>query len=124
MFGVTSLEQEAWRAEVHWVDYAWRVYCCSCIPTTFFSGLLTTWKAAERFYAEGFGFLFHNTSLCSPYVCISLFLSLPFIFCCGCDFNWFILFFNSVYSLCLFSAHFVFVIKLELVILFLGSKCS
>ena len=30
------------------------------------------------------------------------------------------LFINSVYSLCSFSAHFVFVIKLELVILFLG----
>ena len=29
-------------------------------------------------------------------------------------------FINSVYSLCSFSAHFVFVIKLELVILFLG----
>ena len=74
----------------------------------------------ERFYVEGFGFLFDNTSLCCPCVCISLSLSLPFIFCCGCDFNWLILFINSVYSLCSFSAHFVFVIKLELVILFLG----
>ena len=25
-FGVTLLEQEAWRAQVHWVDQAWRVY--------------------------------------------------------------------------------------------------
>ena len=32
------------------------------------------------------------------------------------------LFINSVYSLCSFSAHFVFVIKLELVILIWGSK--
>ena len=23
----------AWRAQVHWVDYAWRVSCYSCIPT-------------------------------------------------------------------------------------------
>ena len=38
--------------------------------------------------------------------------------------NWFRLFINSVYNLCSFSAHFVFVIKLELVILFWGSKRS
>ena len=52
-----------------------------------------------------------------PYLCL-------FIFCCGCDFNWLRLFINSVYSLCSFSAHFVFVIKLELVFLFWGSKRS
>ena len=74
----------------------------------------------ERFYTEGFGFLFDNISLCSPCVCISLPLSLPFIFCCGCDFNWVRLFINSVYSLCSFSTHFVFVIKRELVIFDLG----
>ena len=34
--------------------------------------------------------------------------------------NWLRLFINSVYSLCSFSAHFVFVIKLELVIFNLG----
>ena len=34
--------------------------------------------------------------------------------------NWFRLFINSVYSLCSFSAHFVFVMKLELVIFNLG----
>ena len=73
-----------------------------------------------QFYAEGFDFLFDNTSLCCPCVYISLSLSLHFIFCCGCDFNWLRLFINSVYSLCSFSTHFVFVIKLELVILFLG----
>ena len=93
------------------------VYCCSCIPTTFSSGLLTAWRVVERFYVEGFGFLFDNTSLCCPYVFISLSLSLPFIFCCGCDLNWLRLFINFVYSLCSFSAHYVFVIKLELVIL-------
>ena len=38
--------------------------------------------------------------------------------------NWLRLFINSVYSLCSFSAHFVFVIKLELVILIWGSKRS
>ena len=74
----------------------------------------------ERFYAKGFDFLFDNTSLCCHCVCISPPLSLPFIFCCGCVFNWFRLFINFVYSLCSFSTHLVFVIKLELVILFLG----
>ena len=74
----------------------------------------------ERFYAEGLGFLFDNTSLCCPCVYISLPLSLPFIFYCGCDFNWLRLFINSAYNLCSFFAHFVFVIKFELVILFLG----
>ena len=72
----------------------------------------------------GFDFLFDNTSLCCPYVCISLPLSLPFIFCCVYDFNWLRLFINSVYSLCSFSTHFVFVIKLKLVFLFWGSKRS
>ena len=70
----------------------------------------------ERFYTEGFGFLFDNTSLYCPCVCISFPLSLPFIFCRGCDFNRLRLFINSVYSLCSFSAHFVFVIKHELVL--------
>ena len=49
---------------------------CSCITTSFFSGLFTAWRAAERFYAESFGFLFDNTSLCRPCICISL----PLIF--------------------------------------------
>ena len=74
----------------------------------------------ERFYVESFGFLFDNILLCCPGVCISLSLSLPFIFYCGCDFNWLILFINSVYSLCSFFAYFVFAIELELVILFFG----
>ena len=79
-FGATSLEQEAWRAQVHWVDQAWRVYCCSCIPTTFSSGLFTAQRAAERFYAEGFIFLFDNTLLCCPCICISLPLIFAFYF--------------------------------------------
>ena len=62
----------AWRAQVHWVDQAWRVFCCSCIPTTFFSGLFTAWRVAERFYAEGFSFLSDNT-LCVVFVFASLF---------------------------------------------------
>ena len=37
--------------------------CCSCIPTSFSSRLLTTWRAAKRFYAEDFDFLFDNTSV-------------------------------------------------------------
>ena len=61
---------------------------------------------------------------CGPCVRIFLPLSLPFIFYYGCDFNWLRLFINSVYSLYSFSAHFVFFIKPELVILFQGSKHS
>ena len=61
---------------MHWVDLAWRVYCCPCIPTTFFSRLFTAWRAAERFYAEGFGFLFDNTSR----VVFVFASSFPFIF--------------------------------------------
>ena len=48
-----------------------------------------------------------------PYLCL-LFSAMDVIL------DWLILFINSVYSLCSFSAYFVFVIKLELVILFLG----
>ena len=48
-----------------------------------------------------------------PYLCL-LFSVVDVIL------NWLRLFINSVYSLCSFSAHFVFVIKLELVFLFLG----
>ena len=47
---------------MHWVDLAWRVYCCPCIPIVFSSGLFTAWRAAERFYTETFGFLFDNIS--------------------------------------------------------------
>ena len=79
-FGVTLLEQEAWRAQVQWVDQTWWVFCCSCIPTSFSSGLLTAWRAAERFYAEDFGFLFDNTSLCCLRVCIFLPYSFTFHF--------------------------------------------
>ena len=48
-----------------------------------------------------------------PYLCL-LFSTVDVIL------NWLRLFINSVYSLCSFSAHFVFVIKLELVIFNLG----
>ena len=51
------------------------VYYCSCIPTTFSSGLLIAWRAVERFYAEGFGFLFDNT-LCVVLVFASFFPSI------------------------------------------------
>ena len=46
-----------------------------------------------------------------PYLCI-LFSAVDVIL------NWLRFFINSVYSLCSFSTHFVFVTKLELVILF------
>ena len=52
--------------------HTWRVFCCSCFPTTFFSGLFIAWRAVERFYAEGFDFLFDNTS-CVVLVFASLF---------------------------------------------------
>ena len=48
-----------------------------------------------------------------PYLCL-LFSVVDVIL------NWLRLFINSVYSLRSFSAHFVFVIKLELVIFYLG----
>ena len=52
-----------------------------------------------------------------PYLCL-LFFAMDVVL------NWLRLFINSVYSLCSFSAHFVFIIKLEFVILFWGSKHS
>ena len=48
-----------------------------------------------------------------PYLCL-LFSAVDVVL------NWLRLFINSVYSLCSFSAHFVFVIKLELVTFDLG----
>ena len=36
--GLTLLEQKAWKAQVHRVDQAWRVFYYSCIPTLFSSG--------------------------------------------------------------------------------------
>ena len=49
-------------------------------PNWLFSGSITAWKAAERFYAEYFGFLFDNTSVC--YLVFAFFFPtlLPFIF--------------------------------------------
>ena len=38
--------------------------------------LLIAWRAAERFYAEDFSFLFNNTLL----YCLCVFISLPLIF--------------------------------------------
>ena len=52
-----------------------------------------------------------------PYLCL-LFSTMDVIL------NWLRFFINFVYSLCSFSTHFVFVIKLELVILIWGSKDS
>ena len=60
----------------------------------------------HRYFVLVFAYLFH-------YLCL-LFFAVDVIL------NWLRLFINSVYNLCLFSAHFVFVIKLELVILFWG----
>ena len=54
----------AWRAQVHGVDYAWRVFCNLCTPTLFSNGSISIWRVAERFFAEFFSFLFDNTSWC------------------------------------------------------------
>ena len=51
-------------------------------------------------------------------------LSLPFNYCCDCDYLWFRLFIDSIISLCSCSAHLLFDIKLELIFLLLGSKRS
>ena len=64
---------------------------------------------------------FSITHRCVVLIFASLFpLSLPFNFCCGCDFIWFRLFINSMLSLFTFSASTLFVDKLELVICYLG----
>ena len=69
----------AWRAQVHWVDLAWRVFCYLCTPTLFSRGSIIVWRAAERFFTEFFGFLFDNTFWCYlvvaslfPYSCALL----------------------------------------------------
>ena len=72
----SSLVVGAWRAQVHWVDLAWRVFCYSCTSTLFSSGLITTWRAVKRFFAEFFGFLFDNTSWC--------YLVVASLFPCSC----------------------------------------
>ena len=54
----------AWRAQVHGVDYAWRVFCNLCTPTLFSNGSISIWRVAERFFAEFFDFLFDNTFWC------------------------------------------------------------
>ena len=52
---------------------------------SFSSGLLTAWRAEERFFVEYFGFLFDNISL--RYLVFASFFpySLPFNYCCDCD---------------------------------------
>ena len=61
------------------------------------------------------------THRCVVLVFASLFpKSLPFNFCCGCDFIWFKLFYQFCFSLFSCSAHIFFDNKLELVICKLG----
>ena len=61
------------------------------------------------------------THCCVVNVFVSLFPCLCLLFSAvDVILNWLRLFINSVYRLYSFSAHFVFVIKLELIILFLG----
>ena len=54
----------AWRAQVHGIDLAWRIFCYSCTPTLFSSRSISTLRVVERFFAMFFGFLFDNTSWC------------------------------------------------------------
>ena len=74
----SQLVAGAWRAQVHGVDQAWRVFCYSCTPTLFSSGSISTWRVTERFFTKFFGFFFDNTSRCLSCVCISLPYSLSF----------------------------------------------
>ena len=60
----SQLVAGAWKAQVHEVGYAWRVFCYSCTPTHSLADRFTSWRAAERFFIEFFGFLFDNTSAC------------------------------------------------------------
>ena len=88
------------------------------MPTSFSSGLLTAWRAAKRFYAESFGFLFDNTSSVVlvfaslfPYLCL-LFSAVDMILI-GLDCL-------SILFIACVHLHFVFVIKLGLIIFDLG----
>ena len=60
----SQLLARAWRAQVHGVDEAWRVFCYSCTPTHSLVNRFTAWRATERFFAEFFDFLFDNASGC------------------------------------------------------------
>ena len=53
-----------WRAQVHGVNSAWRVFCYSCSPTHSLVDRFIAWKVAERILAEFFSFLFNNTLVC------------------------------------------------------------
>ena len=64
MIQKNSLVAETWRAQVHWVDQAWRVFSYLYTPTLFSSESISTWRVAEKFFAEFFGFLFDNMFWC------------------------------------------------------------
>ena len=60
----SPLVEGVWRDQVHGVDLVWRVFCYSCTPTLFFSGSISTWRVAERFFTKFFDFPFNNKSWC------------------------------------------------------------
>ena len=60
----SQLVARAWRAQVHGVDKAWRVFCYLCTPTHSSVDRFTAWKVTKKFFAEFFDFLFDNTSAC------------------------------------------------------------
>ena len=55
-FDITLLEQEAWRAQVHWIDQVWRVFCYSCIPNFFLQWIIDCLKGGEEIFRQGFRF--------------------------------------------------------------------
>ena len=78
---LSQLVVGAWRAQVHWVDWAWRSFAIRVLQFYSLMGRFTVWRVAERFFAEFFGFLFNNISRCYfvfaslfPYSCTLLLL--------------------------------------------------
>ena len=47
---LSQLVAEAWNAQVHWVDEAWRVFCYSCTPTLFSSGSIHSLEGGEEVF--------------------------------------------------------------------------
>ena len=71
----------AWKAQIHEVDQAWKVFCYLCTPTLFSNRSILTWRVANRFFAKLLSFLFDNMPWCYlvvaslfPYSCALLLL--------------------------------------------------
>ena len=69
----STLVAEAWRAQVHWVDKVWRVFCYFCTPT---------YSPVDRFRLEGSQRCFLPSSSISysiTHLCVILCLHLSFL---------------------------------------------